>query len=141
MKERIKSKIKVDEKKITRCAPTTILPTIGKISPSENRTLIDYHVCQDDDDFHHRLSYIFVKTIITLIIIDIMFAKMMMMIIDYHTYLSRRSSSSSSSISWSSLQGLAFLHDLRIVHLDVKPYNILFCNKVTFFWLCSWWSK
>ena len=71
MKERIKSKIKVDEKKITRCAPpTTILPTIGKISPSENRTLIDYHVCQDDDD-DHRLSYIFVKTIITLILIDI----------------------------------------------------------------------
>ena len=31
----------------------------------------------------------------------------------------------------SSLQGLAFLHDLQIVHLDVKPYNILFCNKVT----------
>ena len=56
-------------KKITRCAPTTILPTIGKISPSENRTLIDYHVCQDDDD-DHRLSYIFVKTIITLILID-----------------------------------------------------------------------
>jgi len=27
------------------------------------------------------------------------------------------------------IQGLAFLHDLRIVHLDVKPYNILFCNK------------
>ena len=75
MKERIKSKIKVGEKKVTRCAPTTILPTIGKISPSENRTLIDYHVCQDDDDFHHRLSYIFVKTIITLIIIDIMLAK------------------------------------------------------------------
>ena len=61
-------------KKITRCAPTTILPTIGKISPSENRTLIDYHVCQNGDD-DHRLSYIFVKTIITLILIDIMFAK------------------------------------------------------------------
>ena len=57
-------------KKITRCAPTTILPTIGKISPSENRTLIDYHVCQNGDD-DHRLSYIFVKTIITLILIDI----------------------------------------------------------------------
>ena len=71
MKESIKSKIKVDEKKITRCAPTTILPTIGKISPSENRTLIDYHVCQDDDD-DHRLSYIFIKTIIILILIDIM---------------------------------------------------------------------
>ena len=28
--------------------------------------------------------------------------------------------------------GLHFIHDLNIVHLDIKPYNILFSQKVIF---------
>ena len=29
------------------------------------------------------------------------------------------------------IQGLQYIHELNIVHLDIKPYNILFSNKVT----------
>jgi serine/threonine protein kinase len=28
------------------------------------------------------------------------------------------------------IQGLQYIHELNIVHLDIKPYNILFSNKV-----------
>ena len=28
------------------------------------------------------------------------------------------------------IKGLQFIHELNIVHLDIKPYNILFSNKV-----------
>ena len=28
--------------------------------------------------------------------------------------------------------GLQYIHELNIVHLDIKPYNILFSNKVSF---------
>ena len=27
-------------------------------------------------------------------------------------------------------QGLLYIHELNIVHLDIKPYNILFSEKV-----------
>ena len=28
------------------------------------------------------------------------------------------------------IQGLEYIHHLNIVHLDIKPYNILFSDKV-----------
>ena len=28
------------------------------------------------------------------------------------------------------IQGLEYIHELNIVHLDIKPYNILFSDKV-----------
>ena len=36
------------------------------------------------------------------------------------------------------IQGLEYIHELNIVHLDIKPYNILFSDKV---WYGMVWGE